>query len=159
MRIRGFLFLTAVLLLTGIAVTATRAADDPANGTWKINLAKSKYNPGPAPQSATVTIHIENSTETYGADTVDAGGNSSHASFTAKLDGTDSPVTGNPDGDTIAIKRISPNHLEAKIKKGGVVVQTVHVVVAEDGKSRTVTYNGKNAKGEKIHNVVVYDKQ
>jgi len=26
---------------------------DPINGTWKLNLAKSKFNPGPAPQSET----------------------------------------------------------------------------------------------------------
>jgi hypothetical protein len=159
MRIRALLFLTAALLLAGIAVTTARAADDPVAGTWKINIAKSKYSPGPAPQSGTVTIKVENNTESYEADTVDASGNTSHASFTAKFDGTDSPVTGNPDGDTIAIKRMSPTHLSATLKKGGAVTENVHIVVAADGKSRTVTFTGKNGKGEKVHNVVFYDKQ
>ncbi|MGA8233274.1 MAG: hypothetical protein WB795_17510 [Candidatus Acidiferrales bacterium] len=159
MRIRGLLMLTAVLLLAGIAVTAARAADDPIAGTWKINIAKSKYSPGPAPQSGTVTIKVENDTETYDADTVDASGNTSHASFSAKFDGTDAPETGNPDADTISLKRVSKTHVVATIKKGGAVVQTANVVVAADGKSRTVTFTGKNAKGEKVHNIVVYDKQ
>jgi hypothetical protein len=159
MRIRGFLFLTAALLLAGIAVTAARAADDPAVGAWKINLAKSTYSPGPAPQSGTTTITIDKDTETFVADGVDASGNATHSTFTAKLDGTDAPVTGNPNGDTISVKRHSPTHFVVHIKKGGAVTMTVHVVVSADGKSRTATYEGKSPKGEKEHDVIFYDKQ
>ena len=32
-------------------------------------------------------------------------------------------------------------------------------VVAADGKSRTVTTDGTNAQGQKVHHVAVYDKQ
>jgi hypothetical protein len=159
MRIRTLILLPAVLLLAGIAVTSARAADEPAAGVWKVNLAKSKYNPGPAPQSSTITITIDNNTETYAAEGVDGSGNAVHGSFTAKLDGTDAPVTGNPYGDTISVKRHSPTHYVVSIKKGGAVTMTVHVVVAADGKSRTATYSGKSPKGEKEHDVVFYDKQ
>ena len=38
-------------------------------------------------------------------------------------------------------------------------MMTVHIVIAADGKSRTVTYSGKNEKGEAEHDVVFYDKQ
>jgi len=31
-------------------------ASDPRIGTWKLNVAKSKYNPGPAPQALTVNV-------------------------------------------------------------------------------------------------------
>jgi hypothetical protein len=41
----------------------------------------------------------------------------------------------------------------------GKVMTTNHIVVAADGKSRTVTISGTNAQGQKIHHVVVYDKQ
>jgi len=75
-----------MLLLGGIAVTSARAADEPAAGTWKVNLAKSKYNPGPAPQSSTATIKIENDTETFDSEIVDASGATAHSSFTTKLD-------------------------------------------------------------------------
>ena len=159
MQFRKLMFLSAVLLLAGIAVTSARAADAPAAGVWKVNLAKSKYNPGPAPQSSTITITIDNNTETYAAEGVDGSGNAVHGSFTAKLDGTDAPVTGNPYGDTISVKRHSPTHYVVSIKKGGAVTMTVHVVVAADGKSRTATYSGKSPKGEKEHDVVFYDKQ
>jgi len=159
MRIDRLIFLTGLLLLIGTAVMSARAADDPAAGTWKISLAKSKYSPGPAPQSATVTIKIENNTEIYDSEGVDASGNPTHGSFSAKLDGTDAPVSGIPYADTVSTKRSSPTHFVAMLKKGGAVMMTVHIVVAADGKSRTVTYSGKNEKGEAEHDVVFYDKQ
>ena len=42
-----------VFALLGFA--ATLVAADPTVGTWKLNTAKSKYSPGPAPTSATIT--------------------------------------------------------------------------------------------------------
>ncbi|MGH9514516.1 MAG: hypothetical protein ACRD3P_02435 [Terriglobales bacterium] len=44
-------------------------------------------------------------------------------------------------------------------KKDGKVVLTAHVVVAADGKTRTVTTMGTDAKGKKYKSVGVYDKQ
>jgi hypothetical protein len=158
-RIGKLAFLAVLSLLIGTAVTSTRAADDPAAGTWKVNLAKSKYSPGPAPQSSTVTIKIENNTEIYVSEGVDASGTATHGSFSAKLDGTDAPVSGIPYADTVSTKRSSPTHYVATLKKGGAVMMTVHIVIAADGKSRTVTYSGKNEKGEAEHDVVFYDKQ
>jgi len=159
MRIGKLASLAALFLLIGTAVTSARAADDPAAGTWKVNLAKSKYSPGPAPKSATVTIKIENNIETYESDGVDASGNATQSSFSAKLDGTDASVSGISYADTVSTKRSSPTHFVATLKKGGAVAMTVHIVVAADGKSRTVTYSGKNEKGEAEHDVVFYDKQ
>jgi len=37
-------------------VNASAQATDPRLGTWKLNVAKSKYEPGPAPKSLTVKI-------------------------------------------------------------------------------------------------------
>src|ERR1700683_4362497 len=160
MRIKAVAFFAALLLLVGIAATSSvRAADDPNNGTWKINIEKSKYSPGPAPKSGTTTIKIENGTETYSSEGIDASGKATSSSFTAKTDGTDAPSMGNPYGDTVSIKHPSPNRLVATIKKGGKVTMTVHVVVSADGKMRTATYSGKTADGKEVHDVVVYDKQ
>lgn len=159
MRIGKLTVLAALLLLIGTAITSARAADDPGAGTWKVNLAKSKYTPGPAPKSSTVTIKIENDTETYESEGVDGSGNATHGSFSVKLDGTDAPVSGISYADTVSIKRTSPTHFLATLKKGGAVTMTVHVVVAADGKSRTATYSGKNDKGEAEHDVVFSDKQ
>ena len=44
------------------------------------------------------------------------------------------------------------------VKKGGKVMASGKVVVAPDGKSRTVTTTGMGPKGKKTHTSAVYDK-
>ena len=45
----------AVIFLAMAAEGLVIAQSDPFVGTWKLNLAKSKFNPGPAPKSQTRT--------------------------------------------------------------------------------------------------------
>ena len=42
----------AVVLMSGFVM----AQSNPAFGTWKLDTSKSKYTPGPAPQSLTVKL-------------------------------------------------------------------------------------------------------
>ena len=160
MKTRMVVCLAALAMMTAIGIGPSAAATgDPMEGTWKLNLAKSKYNPGPAPKSSIVTIKIENNTETYSAENVDAAGTATHGSFTVKLDGSEASVTGLNYADTISIKRVSPDHVVATLKKDGRVAMTVDVKVAVDGKSRTLIYTGKNAAGIAEHDIVEFDKQ
>jgi hypothetical protein len=153
-------WLGAFLVLAGLAVSVqVRAADNPNNGTWKLNLEKSKFDPGPAPKMETITVSIEGGMETYKAEGTDASGNPIMSSFTAKTDGTEAPVTGNPTGDTISIKQMTPHHIVAHLKKDGKATVTVNVMVSKDGKTRTQTYSGKNADGKEVRDVLVFDKQ
>ena len=48
---------TMVFAAGMFVVTALSAAQskDPFVGTWRLNVAKSKYSPGPAPKSQTAT--------------------------------------------------------------------------------------------------------
>jgi hypothetical protein len=49
--------------------------------------------------------------------------------------------------------------LDFTVKKAGKVTTTGRIVVSADGKSRTVTASGTDAKGNKISSTAVYDKQ
>jgi hypothetical protein len=160
MRKQVALCVVVALMMVGVAMTprTTRAADDPMSGTWKLNLVKSKFDPGPAPKSLTATIKVENDTETFISEGTDSAGNPTRGNFTAKIGGPDAPVTGIAYADTVSLKRVKPNHIVVTMKKGGKVTMTVHVVVAEDGKSRRLTYEGKNQDGKAVHDEVVYDR-
>jgi hypothetical protein len=92
-------------------------------------------------------------------DGVDAKGNPTHNEWTGKFDGKDYPVTGEPAYDTRAYTQVNAHTLSMIIKKGGKVVMTGKVVVSADGKSRTVTTNGKDSMGMKVVDKAVYDKQ
>jgi hypothetical protein len=150
-------FATTALILV---CTFNLAAEDVQSGTWKMNPAKSKYNPGPAPKSLTLKIESDENGFKLDSEGVDANGRPMHAHFEAKFDGKDYPATGLPNGaDTVSVKRLNDHTIQTTQKKGSQVLMTVTVTVSKDGKTRTSTYQGKDVQGHAVHQVVVYDKE
>ena len=148
-----------VLWVVAVALVAV-AADDPQLGTWKVNLAKSKFSPGPAPKSQILKWEAAGTNGTKStSEIVDAQGKTMKGGYTATYDGKDAPWAGNPDADTISLKRIDPSTVEATWKKAGKVTNTSRRVVSPDGKTMTVTQKGTDAKGQAVNNVIVLDKQ
>jgi hypothetical protein len=127
-------------------------------GTWKLNEAKSKFAPG-APKNHTVVYEAAGDNVKVTVDGTDADGKALHNEWTGKFDGKDYPVTGDPTSDTRAYKQVNDHTLDMTIKKDGKVIMTGKIVVAADGKTRTVTTSGTDAKGKKVKNTAVYDKQ
>ena len=128
-------------------------------GTWKLNVEKSKYSPGPAPKSLTLKYEASQGGIRHTSDGVTAEGKATHATYSSKFDGKEVPFEGNPDADTHAPKRIDDNSFKNVWKKGGKATVTVKAVVSKDGKTFTVSQTGKNAKGETVNNTYVYEKQ
>jgi hypothetical protein len=54
---------------------------------------------------------------------------------------------------------VNPSTLSFQTKKAGKVLLKGTIVVAADGKSRTVNASGTNDKGEMVTQMAVYDKQ
>ena len=134
-------------------------AADPLVGTWK-RWAKSKFSPGPAPKSITVTFEAAGDGVKLTADSVGADDKASHTAYTGNYDGKDYPITGMVTGaDTVSLRRIDARTTERTDKKGGKVVMTFTRKVSTDGKTLTVTVKGTNAKGQPVDNVVVLAKQ
>ena len=159
MRLKTLAAFAMTLLLVALALNVPVAAADQQSGVWKMDPAKSKYDPGPAAKSITLKIESDGDTIKYSSDGIDASGNPTHAEYTAKYDGKDYPITGNPNADTVALERTDANTTRSTMKKDGQVVMTVTSVVSKDGNTRTSTFKGKNAKGQDVNNVLVYSKQ
>lgn len=155
-RFSGF---AITILIAALALFVATAAADQSSGTWKLNLEKSKYSPGPAPKSLTVVVESDENNYKLEATGTDSEGKPTHVQYSAKFDGKDYPVTGTANADTVSIKRIDANTIEVKQKKDAKVVMTVTTKISNDGKTRTSTWHGKNAEGKEVHNVVVLDKQ
>jgi len=159
MRTRSFAFAIAAMLLVALAVSVSIAAADEQSGTWKMNSAKSKFSPGPAPKEVTLKIESDENHYKINADGTNGDGTPLHIEYDAKFDGKDYPATGMPGGDSVSAKRLKGGGIETQQKRGGQVVMTITSVVSKDGKTRTSTWNGKDAQGAEVHNVVVFDKQ
>jgi hypothetical protein len=148
-----------VALLVALVLSVTPAAADQHSGTWKMDPAKSKYSPGPAAKNLTLVVVADENGVKIDSQGTDGDGNPTHVQYDAKFDGKNYPVTGLSYGDMVTLKRIDPNTIQTSIKKGDQVVMTVTSKVSADGKTRISTFNGKDAQGRTVHNVVVYDKQ
>lgn len=132
-------------------------AADPQMGTWKLNEAKSKMGKGMS-KNSTVTYKSMFGRVTVTIDGTDEHGKAFHDKWSGKFDGKDYPVTGSPSSDMRSYKKVDDHTLEFWVKKGGQVMASGKIVVAADGKSRTVTASGKDEKGKKFKTVAVYDK-
>ena len=144
-----------VLCLIGIAAGS---ASDAMMGTWKLNEAKSKISPG-APKNSTVVYEAVGDKVKVTIDGTGSDGKPTHNEWTGKFDGNDYPVTGDPNSDMRAFKQVNDHTLTLVVKKNGKVTLTGKVVVAPDGKSRTVTTEGTDPSGKKVTTTTVYDKQ
>jgi len=147
-----------LMLVVSLALAAVGfAADDPMMGTWKLNEAKSKLAPG-APKNNTVTYEMVGDQIKVTVDGTDANGKSSHTVWTGKFDGKDYAVTGDPTSDMRSYKKEGNDTLQMTNTKAGKVTVTGTVIVAADGKTRTVTTSSTDAKGTKVTSTAVYDK-
>ena len=152
---RILILATFVALCCGVAVAQ---ADSPQMGTWKLNEAKSKFGPG-SNKNHTVVYEAAGDSTKVTVDGTDGEGNPTHNEWTGKFDGKSYPVTGDPTSDTRSYRKIGSRTLTLTAKKGAKVTLTGRVVVSADGKTRTVTTTGTNAKGKRVTSTAVYDKQ
>jgi len=143
-----------------LAATVLAQATDPQVGTWKLNLAESKYSPGPAPNSATTQIEAAGAGTKVVVDQPQADGTMRHWEFSSNYDGKDVKVNGNnPDADMLSRTRVNANTVKTISMKSGKVTTTQTSTVSSDGKIRTVTTTGTNAAGQTVNNVAVYERQ
>jgi hypothetical protein len=154
----GVVVTLGIVLGAGLVHVAAQA-DNARIGTWKVNVEKSKYNPGPAPQSVMRKIEASGQGEKAITESVNAAGTATKTEYTAQYDGKDYPITGSQNIDTVSLKRIDAGTIERTDKKGDKVVTTGTQVISPDGKTMTVTAKGTNAQGQPVENVIVWEKQ
>src|SRR4030095_15576325 len=143
-----------VVVATAVLSQITPAQSaDPWMGTWQVNVAKSKYSPGPAPKSGTHKWEpASGGGFKHSIDAIDAQGQSTHTEVVAKFDGKDYAIKGGQASATRAYKRIDDRTFEATAKIDGKVTITIREVLAPDGKTKTATLSGKNAQGQAVNN-------
>ena len=146
--------LTAITLCTLLAA----AEPDPILGVWKLNLARSKFNPGPAPRSQTRTYVETPKGIQVTIRSVGANGRSSTIEFPEKYDGQDYPVQGSEVADALALVRINDYMAEATMKHAGRIVATARRLITDEGKTLVISYQ-ESFSDRPVDNRLVYDKQ
>ena len=145
---------TANLCLHG--QTAAQTSQDLLLGTWRLDLAKSSYVPGPPPRSERTyardrdgikgTIHRQR-----------ADGRKEVIEYRADFD-HEYPVTGTEAYDTIRLKRIDARTAEVVLSHAGRVYGRARRVISEDGLTLTIAFR-QGDRETFTNNVAIYRKE
>jgi hypothetical protein len=146
------------LLLVLLGASALWAADA-SIGTWKLNLAKSTFKPGPAPVAETRVYNAQPKGVKTRVTTTWADQLTTTVEYPANYDGKDYPVSGSRDVDAVALTRMDDFTSEATLKHAGKEIGVARRVVSPDRKTMTISYKGINTRGDRVDNVAVYDRQ
>jgi len=130
-------------------------------GTWKLNLAQSKFDPGPPPQSETRTWRDGGGgVLIYTGEGVDAQRRPFLYSLTFKIDGQEFPVT-----YSSAVtywqrgKRTDATTVEFSQILNGKPIGIMTRTLSQDRKSLAYRGPSVNVQGQVTNNVMVFDKQ
>ena len=149
--------LLAALLSISVALMA---ADDPFIGTWKLNRDKSKFDPGPMPQTI---VHTYQPLPPDGMKiktvTVGANGNESVREYTEQFDGKEYVEPNDPGRDVVSIKRVSRYKQAGMGRLQGVITSRFTREISPDGKTMTIETTGTTPEGKPKHDIRIFDKQ
>jgi hypothetical protein len=162
MRLRSILALVVVsALATPAVLSGQRGAapklPDHLVGVWQLNLAKSRYFPGPGPIMETRTYVREGSDVVGIIQRTFKDGRRERIEYTANFD-REYPVMGTDDYDHVTLKRIDEYTSEAVLSHAGRVYGIARRVIASDGKSMTITFRRENQSGPSVFNQVFYER-
>ena len=151
--------IASLMMLTTLFVAGMAFAADPIVGTWKLDVAKSKFASGHELKTASRVYTEANGVYTLEQKLTGADGKETSSS-SQYSDGKDVKQP-DPNGvaDTVHAKKISADTWNFELKKGGKVVGHVHRVVSADDKTLTVHNTGANVAGASGDETLVYDKQ
>jgi hypothetical protein len=144
---KRLLVLATVVTLCMVGSGLLLAQGNPFVGTWKLNLAKSKFGNAQAPKSETRTYEAQADGVKESIKGVGGNGSRIAYSFTASFDGKDAAISGvgTVNGaDTIAVRHVDANTNTFTEKKGDKVVLTGTGMVSNGGKVLTLTTEGTN---------------
>jgi hypothetical protein len=147
------------LAIAGVPRQAGFAQGDPFLGTWQLNLAKSKYSPGPPPRGQSLNIQADGQNHKITITGIDPAGNSITRVLIRGYDGMPHPVSGTPRYDAQPAARVDASTIIVSFTKAGKLVETGTMIVSSDGKTRTYSETGTDTSGRPFNNIEVYDKQ
>lgn len=151
-----------LLFLLAIALTAAAAAAPPGSaiGTWKLNVAKSRFTPGPGWRSQMRTYSAEpGGGVLISWKGVGSRGEAMHVSYVSRFDGKDYPMKGSANYDTLNGVALDAFTVKSEEKRDGKVVGIAVRKISTSGKVMTITDDGTDRKGQKFSQLLVFDRQ
>jgi len=150
------------ILLSSLGLGLLQAAEGFA-GTWKLNVAQSKFAKGHELKDESVVIAEQGDNRVVTVKGTDGAGKPISAKYTVpSAGGTQNYTEGAPPagaGAIVVSKRVDANTLDSTSTLNGKVVRTQHTVLSADGKTLTQTVSYMDEKGPATKGVLVMNRQ
>jgi hypothetical protein len=158
---KRFVSIATVLIMVLSVAGSVLAQTDPFIGTWKLNVKKSKFVPGPPMKNETRIVSPGPLGMDISVKRVNGDSSKEEFEYTSNLDGKSYPMTGQgPYGaNSIAANLTTPYKIQSTFSKDNNVVATATSLVSNGGKVLTITTKGSDANGKPFSSIAVYDKQ
>jgi hypothetical protein len=162
-RLARLLLCGGLIIVSSASSAVAQSNDDPALGSWKLNVAKSKFTPGPPIKGDTRSYEVNNegwllvTTETIQPD-----GRRTGVRFAAKFDGKPYPQIGRfaPTVTLITYEQVDKRTLKyTQYDSNGKVNSTNTRTVSADGKTMTIEQRSTDEKGRPTVNVELFERQ
>jgi len=167
----GFLFIRGVMRTVAIAafvvassIGSVAAVAQPQSmslwvGTWKRNVARSSYSPGPPPKAEqTVNLALVNGLMQVTENSFNADGQPTRLVYIVNFDGSEHTVDP-AQALTRTYRWIDERKFEGVNHVRGEETTMIEFALAADGRTYMVTTTGITAQGQLVHNAVLYEKQ
>jgi hypothetical protein len=151
------LLLAASLPAAAAAQNATSNQNDPFNGTWKLDVSKSHFSPGPAPSSETVTI-APHRVSVHDAIKIEGEERTADWSYTVAQEGQPARISGRGENSTVISKRVNGNTIEDTWNFNGLILHG-QGVLSNNGKTMCYTLTGTSRDGQSVHDVEIFKKE
>jgi hypothetical protein len=152
-----------MLLLAVIGLAGSLWAADPQVGTWKLNVAKSKFAPSTqAPVKEETRLVREQGDQyeiTFTGTRTDGSAISDKWTYAQQGGFLKNERSALPQGRIVVVTVINPSDRYLTGIQDGKQNGVSHYVISKDGKTLTVTTKGTDANGKPFESLTVFDKQ
>jgi hypothetical protein len=148
-----------ILFIAFLACVGSLFAADPTLGTWKLNLAKSKFPSSvtPSKEETVVVKDLGNGRFEMALSGVQANGDAVSMKLTHPQNG--GLIEGLPATTTGILTVLSPGDVVTTFIQAGKQVRVHRNIVSKDGKRMTQTLKYRDDKGQPVEILEIWDRQ
>jgi hypothetical protein len=149
----------AGLGMTTLVCAAWAGKLDALLGDWDLNIAKSKFEPSPPMKKYTMKVIDAGADHMLiKSDWIDADGTAGHVEYSTAFDGKPIALTDYPIADMVTDTMINATTWESVWTKNGKIVERELETISGDGKTFHEIDQGKDEKGRRFKNHLVFER-
>jgi hypothetical protein len=145
--------------LTALVNAAFAGNLDALLGDWDLNVTKSKFEPSPPLKRYTmIVIDAGAGHLLIKSDWIEADGTAGHVEYSTSFDGKPIPIIDYPIADTVTDTLVNATTWKSVWTKNGKIVESELERISADGKTFSEIDQGKDEKGRKFKNHLVFER-